>query len=93
MNTPIEILEPDEPVRLQKFLRFMECDACAAKPGSPTLCAGCLHNRDVISAYNQASLKGDGSFGAMHRATQLGDKGRTKTWLKAREILNRPATR
>ena len=27
---------------------FMECSACAAKPGSPTLCASCLHNRRVI---------------------------------------------
>jgi hypothetical protein len=24
---------------------FVECDACAAKTGSPTLCNGCLHNR------------------------------------------------
>ena len=30
---------------------FMECDACRAKPGSPTLCAGCLHNREVIEGY------------------------------------------
>jgi hypothetical protein len=28
--------------------QFMECDACRAKAGSPTLCAGCLHNRRVI---------------------------------------------
>ena len=27
---------------------FVECDTCRAKPGSPTLCAGCLHNRQVI---------------------------------------------
>lgn len=27
---------------------FMECDTCKAKPGSPTLCAGCLNNRAVI---------------------------------------------
>ena len=24
---------------------FMECATCAAKPGSPQLCASCLHNR------------------------------------------------
>lgn len=24
---------------------FVECDACAIKPGSPTLCAGCQANR------------------------------------------------
>jgi hypothetical protein len=27
---------------------FMECDTCRAKPGSPALCRGCLHNREVI---------------------------------------------
>jgi len=29
-------------------LEFRECDACAAKPGCPTLCNGCLANRAVI---------------------------------------------
>jgi hypothetical protein len=29
-------------------LEFMACDTCRAKPGSPPLCAGCLHNRYVI---------------------------------------------
>lgn len=75
-------------MKLKAFLRFAECDTCAAKPGSPFLCAGCLHNRDVISAYNLASLKGD-----PQTATALGDKGHTKTWLRAREILNTPVTR
>jgi len=28
---------------------FQECDTCKAKPGSPTLCEGCLHNRQAIS--------------------------------------------
>jgi hypothetical protein len=28
---------------------FIECDTCRAKPGSPTLCWGCLHNRQLIS--------------------------------------------
>lgn len=28
--------------------QFIECDTCRAKPGSPTLCAGCLNNRRVI---------------------------------------------
>lgn len=30
---------------------FLECDTCRAKPGSPTLCAGCLHNRALISRF------------------------------------------
>jgi hypothetical protein len=29
-------------------LEFVECARCAAKPGSPTLCRECLHNRNVI---------------------------------------------
>lgn len=29
--------------------QFMECAACAAQPGSPTLCPACLHNRRVVS--------------------------------------------
>lgn len=29
--------------------QFMECAECRAKPGSPTLCPACLHNRRVIS--------------------------------------------
>lgn len=28
--------------------KFMECDTCRAKPGSPILCEGCLHNRRLI---------------------------------------------
>lgn len=28
---------------------FAECETCAAKPGSPTLCATCLHNRATIN--------------------------------------------
>lgn len=28
---------------------FKECDTCATKPGTPTLCSGCIHNRDVIT--------------------------------------------
>lgn len=29
---------------------FKECAPCAAKPGSPELCAACIHNRNVIEA-------------------------------------------
>ncbi len=28
---------------------FMECSDCASKPGMPTLCKSCLHNRGVIA--------------------------------------------
>lgn len=27
---------------------FYECASCRVKPGSPTLCESCLHNREVI---------------------------------------------
>ena len=29
-------------------IEFIECDTCRAKPGSPTLCNGCLKNRQII---------------------------------------------
>ena len=28
---------------------FQACETCAAQPGSPTLCSGCLANRQTIS--------------------------------------------
>lgn len=37
-----EILNPPSPND------FLECDTCRAKAGSPTLCKGCLHNRDLV---------------------------------------------
>lgn len=33
------------------IVEFKECAACAAKPGSPQLCASCLSNRKVIEAF------------------------------------------
>lgn len=33
---------------------FIECETCAAKPGMPTLCKGCLHNRTVIDRLNKS---------------------------------------
>lgn len=32
------------------IMEFQECSYCAAKPGSPTLCAPCLHNRAALDA-------------------------------------------
>lgn len=29
---------------------FMECDACFLKPGAPTLCRSCLHNRVAVNS-------------------------------------------
>ena len=33
---------------------FTECDTCRAKPGTPALCAGCLHNRALIGRLKDA---------------------------------------
>lgn len=38
----------------RRSIRFQECETCAAKPGIPELCAGCVHNRASI-AYLTAS--------------------------------------
>ena len=32
------------------MIAFRECPSCAAKPGSPTLCVACLHNRTMIDS-------------------------------------------
>ena len=32
----------------KRMTEFQECAACAAQPGSPTLCASCLHNRRAL---------------------------------------------
>lgn len=34
---------------------FKECTACAAKLGTPTLCAGCIHNRAIIATLSGAN--------------------------------------
>jgi hypothetical protein len=42
-----------------KNLVFKECPTCAAKPGSPTLCESCYHNRYVIRMLRErAKLEG-----------------------------------
>ncbi len=34
---------------------FVECATCAAKPGTPTLCPGCLMNRSTIHELKEES--------------------------------------
>lgn len=36
---------------------FIECDTCRVKSGSPTLCRGCLHNREVIEGFLRRGQK------------------------------------
>lgn len=37
-------------IQTGKIHEFKECDTCAAKPGFPTLCRGCVNNRNAIQA-------------------------------------------
>lgn len=34
-------------------MTFQECSVCASKPGTPALCASCLHNRTVIETLTE----------------------------------------
>lgn len=45
------------PVPLE--LTFVECDTCAAQPGTPPLCQGCLRNRAVIEALLHSTTSRD----------------------------------
>lgn len=38
---------------MENLLKFEECDACSKKPGSPTLCIGCIKNRETIYTANK----------------------------------------
>lgn len=42
---------------------FMECDTCRAKPGTPVLCSGCLHNRAAIGNLKRARTRQHNSTG------------------------------
>ena len=37
----------------RKLEDFIECNTCRAKPGNRSLCAGCVHNRDLIGKLSQ----------------------------------------
>lgn len=56
MSTIIEAPRPDDDKhwfeRDDLPLEFRECDTCADGSGSPCLCKGCLHNREVIGRLN-----------------------------------------
>lgn len=44
------VREAIPPAPAMRKAGFMECPTCAAKPGSPALCASCLHNRRAIES-------------------------------------------
>ena len=41
------------------MMEFKECAECSAKPGSPTLCDSCLHNRSTINKLNNQQLNAE----------------------------------
>lgn len=41
-------------ILLNEIDAFMECDGCRVRPGSPLLCAGCAHNRELIAKFSRA---------------------------------------
>ncbi len=43
---------------MKEEYKFIECDTCRAKPGSPPLCYGCLHNRDIIGKLSEIVCEG-----------------------------------
>ena len=51
--------------------KFIECESCAAKPGMPVLCAGCLNNRELISDLERRATARTDSFLAVLRAANL----------------------
>lgn len=63
--------------------KFMECDTCRAKPGAPTLCEGCLHNRAVIERLTTPVVI-DELFTAFYQAypRKVGKPNALKAWKK-----------
>jgi hypothetical protein len=52
---------------------FVECDACRVKPGSPTLCRGCLSNRALIEKLTGKETRGRSS-GVFQVPLQCGER-------------------
>lgn len=53
---------------------FMECASCAAKPGTPTLCKACLHNRALVDYYRQRSIKQQEDVELLRDAARAGQR-------------------
>jgi hypothetical protein len=54
--------ELDRLIEAAKELYFVECDSCRAKPGSPTLCVGCRHNRWLFNKLKASFYKSNENF-------------------------------
>jgi hypothetical protein len=46
--------------RVAHMETFMECAACAARPGSTELCPACLHNRRLVGMLQRQLSQRDG---------------------------------
>jgi hypothetical protein len=75
---------------------FMECDSCRKKPGSPTLCYGCLHNRTLINSLRVKKEIETSPSTLLHRAfhrawtAKVGTEGYNKEeWNQLDGLLNR----
>lgn len=92
----IEIVEADriEPVYTNDFV---ECDSCRAKPGSPTLCYGCLNNRDLINRRQSKPAQHTESWEKTWRELPYGKILKKEGWSEASEgfierLLNQART-
>lgn len=50
-------LPQDKPERKMPDGEYAECKDCADKPGSPTLCDVCLHNRALVGRLQEENRK------------------------------------
>lgn len=55
-------------------LEFQECATCAAKPGSPSLCASCLHNRHAIGVLDRRLKRANDFLNVLRRLLDI-EKG------------------
>ena len=52
---------------------FKECESCAKKPGSPTLCGSCLHNRSLVTKLKQEKFKFEKTLEIMKELLNLNE--------------------
>lgn len=68
-------------------MKHAECESCAAKPGAPTLCAACLHNRAMIHRLSAAlRVALDGWTSASTRAGWTADLPKIEVLRKVLDV-------
>lgn len=79
--------------RALDVLDFQECPTCRVKPGMPTLCSSCLHNRTTISKLKEALNKKteqDNMWSVFHRLWSKAvdsDDYNKEEWLKLEKLI------